>query len=634
MKHSFLFCLLVMLFFPFLGNAQSTLQVSDLQVEYLTQPIAVDVVEPRFSWKLIDQTRGQKQTAYQILVASNKELLEKEKGDLWDSGKVNSSQLAQIVYGGQKLHSNQVCFWKVRSFDKDQNPSLWSEVSSFSIGLLQNSDWKGIWMQHPTASDEKHIWFRKDFTLNQNTETAFVYVASVGYHELYINGKKVDDRVLAPSLTRLNKRVLYVGYDVKSLLKPGKNTLAIWYGPGWSRYKHYQKDITQSLKVQMEYAYKDGKTFSLSSDNSWKCKVSSSQNLGHNKHADNGGESVDARKFVTNWNQTDLDTSGWESAKEVQLNLVLSSQMSEPSRVLDSLEAKDIVEIKKGVYRIDLGKNFTGFLSLKFRNTKEGDLVKISVSDDSKTKKDFGQKYRYICKGQEVETFENRFNYTAGRYIYLSGLRTKPSQGDIQALLVGNDLKGSGSFTSSNALFNQIYDTDLWTFRINTTEGFTSDCPHRERLGYGEELFATAWGIGMPTYKAGAFYNNLMRNWTDMQEPSGWIYHTTPQANHIAWGGPLWSSAGLNIAWEYYQNYGDTKALELVYEPSRKWLEFLSQHTENGLLVPYFGFGKFLGDWAGPGGRKEFGKRRRVFCGESALWELFFCFCWGRGMIF
>ncbi|KAA6325417.1 hypothetical protein EZS27_025363, partial [termite gut metagenome] len=76
---------------------------------------------------------------------------------------------------------------------------------------------------------------RKALTLDNEASTAFVHIASIGYHELYINGKKADERVLAPAISRIDKRSLYVTYDIASLLKKGNNMIAFWYAPGWSR---------------------------------------------------------------------------------------------------------------------------------------------------------------------------------------------------------------------------------------------------------------------------------------------------------------------------------------------------------------------------------------------------------------
>ena len=169
------------------------------------------------------------------------------------------------------------------------------------------------------------------------------------------------------------------------------------------------------------------------------------------------------------------------------------------------------------------------------KNQSAGDVVTIQVSDNPDTVQAFGQKSIYVCKGGPSETFQNRFNYAAGRYLTISGLKNKPELADIEGHVVGTDLNRVGHFSCSSDLFNQIYETDLRTYRANTVEGYTSDCPHRERLGYGEENFATAWGCGIPNYDAGAFYTKVVRDWCDVQQANGWINHTAPQINTALW---------------------------------------------------------------------------------------------------
>jgi hypothetical protein len=193
-------------------SSRAAVMATGLQCEYLTDPLGIDVQTPRFTWQLsdADHSRGQKQTGYQVLVARSPALLAEGRADIWDSGKVVSAQSALVPFAGKKLASGENCFWKVRVWDKDKKPSAWSSPAHFSMGLLEPGDWTGPWIKHPTAPVVDHIWFRKTFTLRKKAASAFIYVASVGYHELYINSQKVDARVLAPSLTRLDKRVLYV----------------------------------------------------------------------------------------------------------------------------------------------------------------------------------------------------------------------------------------------------------------------------------------------------------------------------------------------------------------------------------------------------------------------------------------
>ena len=607
----------------FYGMAESSMHIYDLQCEYQTAPLGIDTETPRFCWKLSDnaQIRGQRQTAYRLLIASSPALLDQDKGDIWDSGTISSDQSTLIAYKGKKLVSDQTYYWKVRAFDKDNKATGWSPTASFSTGLFSSSDWKSLWIKHPEAPAEQHIWFRKSFSLAQPAEKALFHIASMGYHELYVNGKKADDRVLAPALTRLDKRVLYVTYDITRLLENGSNTIAIWFGPGWARYNYFSGSIHPALRAQTDIRTKDGNLLSIRTDNSWKCSTSNSRNTGKYQYSDMGGECVDGRKYETDWNKPAFDDSQWQTAEETSLNVTLSAQMMEPSRIIETLPAQKIIDTIPGIYKVDMGKNFTGWLDIKMNGMAAGDTVVIKVADDPETLQDFGQRNLYICRGESGEFFRNRFNFIAGRYINIEGLKQMPHTSDIKGYVIATDLKRNGYFNCSDDLFNRIYETDLWTYRMCTTEGYTSDCPHRERLGYGEVAFATAWGIALPNYRSAAYLAKHVRDWTDVQEWTGWIHHTAPQINEH-YGGPMWSSAGLNISWEYYLTYGDKRILETVYSSAKQWLEYLYQHSAWGLLEAYAGGGKFLGDWAAPKQRKEFGGTPESFFFNNCVYAM------------
>jgi alpha-L-rhamnosidase len=241
------------------------------------------------------------------------------------------------------------------------------------------------------------------------------------------------------------------------------------------------------------------------------------------------------------------------------------------------------------------------------RGLAAGDEVMIQVANRDGPAEDFNQRSFFVSAGADEEVFRHRFNYVAGRFVTLTGLKSQPRPNDITGRALSTGLRRTGAFSSSNELLNRIYEADLWTWRANLTEGYTMDCPHRERLGYGEVAFACAWGIAFPNYDAAAMYRKHVRDWSDVQEENGWIHHTAPQINQH-YGGPMWSSAGLNIAWSFYQHNGDRRILEATYPSSRRWLGFLQSKVSDGLLRSYDKhWGKFLGDWAAPGGRKERG---------------------------
>jgi alpha-L-rhamnosidase len=126
-------------------------EVANLRCEYRENPVGIDATRPRLSWQIEvsgqrSEDRGQKQTAYQILVASSEELLKKDKGDLWDSGKVASDRSVAIPYGGSALESGRTCPWRVRVWDGQGAVSPWSETARWTMGKLKPEDWSARWI--------------------------------------------------------------------------------------------------------------------------------------------------------------------------------------------------------------------------------------------------------------------------------------------------------------------------------------------------------------------------------------------------------------------------------------------------------------------------------------------------------
>jgi len=199
---------------------QTRLALEGLSCEYLVDPLGIDVAKPRLSWLLTPGPRGRRQSAYQILVASSLENLRKDRGDLWNPGKVPSGQSTFVTYDGRPLQSGTRCFWKVRVWDEGDRPSPWSRTATWSMGVLQESEWYGRWigLSRPAGVKEgtplPFPWLRKTFELRQKPRQATAYVNAQGYYELYINGRKVDDHVLAPAVSDFSKRNLYVTHDV------------------------------------------------------------------------------------------------------------------------------------------------------------------------------------------------------------------------------------------------------------------------------------------------------------------------------------------------------------------------------------------------------------------------------------
>ena len=212
----------------------------DLQCEYAFDPVGIGTLRPRFSWLLSADGRGQSQTAYRILVASSEANLATGVGDRWDSGRVASSDMAHIEYGGAALESNERCWWAVRVWDGEGNASGFSAPAVFSMGLLEAGDWQGGWIGASDSSISAPL-LRREFTLDRPVRRATAHMSGLGYGELYVNGAKAGQSVLDPGNTyygndqpfALGARVLYVSHDVTALLQPGDNVFGVVLGHGW-----------------------------------------------------------------------------------------------------------------------------------------------------------------------------------------------------------------------------------------------------------------------------------------------------------------------------------------------------------------------------------------------------------------
>ena len=181
--------------------------------EMLVNPLGIDVVKPRFAWHIISAERNVMQTAYHILVSSTKEKMEANEGDLWDSGKVNEETSIHVKYDGKPLQSRMKAYWKVKTWTT-AGESEWSSGNTFSMGLLYYKDWPKGWIGFDRAFAWDNIktdsrlsarYYRKEFNSTKQVKSATASIIGLGLYELFINGKKVGNDVLAPTATDYTK---------------------------------------------------------------------------------------------------------------------------------------------------------------------------------------------------------------------------------------------------------------------------------------------------------------------------------------------------------------------------------------------------------------------------------------------
>lgn len=603
--------------------------LTDLRCEYLADPLGIDVTSPRLSWRLSTsdpKRKGFSQQAYRILVAESEEALDENRGALWDSGWVQGKQSTQILYKGKPLHSDQDCWWKVQILDEKSHRSTWSFPAHWSMGLLSRTDWKGHWIGVERPVQARAImpdpWFRKTFEVASPPKRALIHLASIGYHELYINGTKVSDAVLAPGVSDLSKRARYRTYDIAKYLHVGTNAVGVWLGTGWSAYSNFPSIDRQAQPKQPLFILQgsihtiDSKQINIQSDTSWKSHESSSQLLGTWDFTNFGGEEVDGRKKIANWSNVKLDDSDWLNAQEYHPRVALSSEMIEPNLQVHPLRAQKIEWVSEG-WRVDMGQNFTGWIELAVHG-EPGTRVDIDFSERKEAEITHRLHSAYIIGPSGKGVFRNRFNYSVGRWITIKGLDYEPTKDDIEGWLVRTGYDRASAFNCSDDLLNWIYNTSLWTFECLTIGGYTVDCPQRERMGYGGDAHATTQ-LGLNNYRLGAFYTKWAQDWRDSQSADGNMPYTAP--TYWGGGGPIWSSYVIFMPWKVYQWYGDRKILETQYSAMKRFLAFEETHAKDDLLVRWGGDWDFLGDWLWPHAQGVNGDTQETLFLNNAYWS-------------
>lgn len=613
-----------------------------LRCEYLAEPLGLDVVQPRLSWRLEasdPQARGQRQTSYQILVAGSEKLLQQGKANFWDSGTIRSDESVNQTYRGKMLNSGEECFWKVRVADEDGDWSAWSRPAHWTMGLLQASDWKASWIGSPdglqklakgspTNNAQPDPWFRKTFDLPDAPLRAVIYVASVGYHELYVNGTRIGDSVLEPSTSDLSRRARYVTYDITKQLKPGRNVIGLWLGVSWSIFPAYQTDDKPADPIVLAQADIDlpkAGRLQVVTDQTWKTHPSPNTLLGFWDAHGFGGERYDANLEVTNWCDLSLDDSGWKAVSVFHPSLIVSADKTEPNRLVKEIQPCAVTEASNGVYRVDMGVNYAGWFEMELSG-QPGDRVEFQFSERTNQAMTFGLHGVYIIGPSGKGVFRNRFNYMSGLWVQVTGLRSKPALSQMRGWLIRTDYQRASGFECDQPLLNKIYDTTLWTFENLSLGGYLVDCPQRERRGYGGDGSATI-RTALDNYQLAAFCSKWMEDWRDVQAADGHVPNTAP--TQVGGGGPAWSGFCVTLPWEMYRHYGDQRILRESFPTIQRWLAFLETRSKQDMLVRYGGNWGFLGDWQWPkfGGDRRSVEKLGKFLGDTRE-SLFFNNCY------
>ena len=583
----------------------SAVSIYDTRVNNENNPLGIDSENPDFSWKLKSDKRNQYQSAYQIVVLS-----EESKDTCWNSGKVVSENNIFVKFKGNPLKSVSSYTWKVKIWDKEGNGSRWSDNNYFLTGLFKENDWKAQWISSPDSVYSPV--FLKEFNIDEIPKQATVFVNCQGYYELFVNGEKVGNDVLSPAVSDFRFENYYLTYDIKKYLKAGKNTIGMWTGRGW--YSSGLPGVTHKSPVFRLQAHlvSNMNTEKIISDTSWKSSNSNISQIGNWRWNQMGGELIDTRIPMSEWLDGEIGEN-WKNAIVItRPQAVTKSQICRPNVITDTIAVTAISQIDENVWLVDFGKNFSGWMQMKIKNQNPGDTIDFIYSDFCNKKPeriskyiwDFGNKYinqmdSYVSSVSDSGLFCPKFNFHAFHYVIIQGLNYKPNLSDISGYMIESDLSEAGNFSSSDEDLNSIYELNRYTFRCLDNGGYYVDCPHRERLGYGDGQVAIETGIY--SFELRNFYRKWAGNWLSAQNANGEFPNTAPSP-YNAGGGPAWGATGIVLPWKIFKYYGDTVFLNSSFPSMVRYVDFLETKSDDGILKHY-GDKKwgFIGDWVPPG---------------------------------
>ncbi len=589
------------------------MRATHLQVEYLTEPLGLGNPKPRFYWNC---EGGMTQTAYQIICTRAGKIV-------WDSGKVESSSMTHIPYGGLDLHSRDMVNWSVRLWDENGQPGEVSE-SHFELGLLNESDWTAKWISGDYKPDPKRRYpvdcFKKEFAA-KDVAKARLYATARGVYDVTVNGRRIEDFILAPGSTDYRKRIQVQTYDVTEFIKD-HNTVELRLGDGWFRGSVAAYGVTNvfgtqtSILAQLELTHADGTVETITTDESWAWS-----NDGPIRFADlKDGEVYNATMQPTYSGKAQVVTA----PKGVALCASDNVPVMEHERFTPTLLPGKV---------LDFGQNIAGYLSFRIKG-KKGQRIRIVCTElyDAKeqtvirnaaetkpaagwtqqklikklmTQKVSGesvetplQEILFTCSGGE-DTYKTSFAVFGFRYAQIIGdVEIDPA--DFTAIAVYSDLEQTGDFICSDERVNQLVKNTRWSMKGNFLD-VPTDCPTRERLGWTGDA-QVFFHTGAYFMNTAPFFRKWLRDMEDGQYKNGLIPAVLPyigvEMMYKATGSSVgWADAIYLVPYRFFKRFGDKEVLRRCWPMMKKYADYLLKNREKD---GHYEKGVHLGEWLEP----------------------------------
>lgn len=584
--------------------------IVDLRCEYEKDPIGIGTRAPRLSYQIQSDRPDTRQTAYRILVATHPALLAAHTPDMWDSGRVESAQSIQIVYGGRPLSSRTRYYWTVCVWDDHGQASGYAPAAYFQLGILEPETWEregARWITAPMPRPAAELplfrdkvgdaspCFVRDFSVEGEVETATLYITARGLYEAHLNGHRVSDP-FAPGWTDYPRRLYHQSYDVTAAVRAGDNRLGVVLGDGWyvGNVSAIGRDIyhkgERMLLSLLDIRYADGRRISIPSDSRFRAGMSAvlfSDML--------MGEGQDlARPFCP---AGPLPAEDGPAVETVEDYGVVEPQRGPSVRLQERLSPRHIRSMGPGHYLVDMGQNMVGYARMALQGPagcpvtiRYGEMCREDGSLYTENLRTALQTDMVYLSGQE-DVFCPHFTCHGFRYMDIQADKAF-TLGEVEGCVLYSDMEPAGTFFCSEPMINQLQRNIEWGQRGNFFS-IPTDCPQRdERLGWlgDAQIFIRT---AAENRNVAGFFTKWVRDLLDSQMEDGAFADTAPNICSFTSHSAAWMEAGVIVPYTLYRCYGDTRLLEESYPALEEFMQHCLTHSD-GYIRPAEGYGDWL----------------------------------------
>ena len=576
--------------------AGQPLAPAGLLVNGVSNPLAIDRDSTRFTWMSADADRGERQTAYQLVVFAGPQSSASGLPVWWDSGKMDSDNSASVEYAGKALAPATRFWWKVRIWDHTGKPGPFSAPAYFDTGLDQK-DWTAHYVWDETTNLNNFAYFRKTFVIAKKPGLAKVYVTAHNDYLLYCNGQLLGR---GPARCDPYHYGQYNAYDITKLLKTGSNVFAAighWHG-NWN---DSGINAQPAFLLEARIEYPDGMSSTIGTDHSWKTLAdtafieTNTAWFGGTAGANNRAAiQFDSRREPVGWRTIGFDDSHWASATEVdRSDYHLFAQMAPSEHEQAELKPVSITQTNDA-WLVDFGRCIDGWPKLTMHANHPGDIVRVAYFQMSGQRKPAGWD-QYTCSGGH-ETWKADFGrHTTFQVIKITGYVGTLKASDVRGIWAYSDADVAGHFRCSNELLNSIYEMCERSARQNIQQGIISVDAQREQSPWT----ADSWNIGnvlLYNDRDTMMIDKVVRDFAGEQLANGDFPACSPAhrgGDYTAPGQPSrripeWSMYWPMLLWQQYLFSGDEPLLREMAPRLTHFLDWIKpyQNPTNKLLDP------------------------------------------------